>query len=248
MKKKNTAILLAAAASMLLLGACGADTEQNSQPEVKQETEIAEETSKASAEETSDEAAEETETAAKKAATTAAAEDEKANVTETSAESSEPDSEEESSEQDTDSDSADDSPAEQQTEAPEQPSDTEQYLLDELKLGQDCVAYLSKHTDCQTEKAPSCLGSGEDRVYTYPDFQLFTYYENGKEELREILITGGSFETRKGIRVGSSTADVTAAYGEPAEAGFYTYDTEDGKLQFFFDSDHVFQIDYLIQA
>ena len=177
--------------------------------------------------------------------TTEAAEQKKAAETTAAAESSadEPAATEapESSEA-----AATEAPAKQQEQpqTTEPPAEKEPYLLDELKLGESCADYVAAHPDCRQETAPSCIGKGEDHVYTYADFTLYSYVEDGKESLREIAVTGGDFETRKGIRIGSTTAEVTAAYGEPEEPGFYSYQTEDGRLQIFFDGDKVSKLDF----
>ena len=177
--------------------------------------------------------------------TTEAAEQKKAAETTAAAESSadEPAATEapESSEA-----AATEAPAQQQEQpqTTEPPAEEKPYLLDELKLGESCADYVAAHPDCRQETAPSCIGKGEDHVYTYADFTLYSYVEDGKDSLREIAVTGGDFETRKGIRIGSTTAEVTAAYGEPEEPGFYSYQTEDGRLQIFFDGDKVSKLDF----
>ncbi|MCQ2407856.1 MAG: hypothetical protein MJ065_04930 [Oscillospiraceae bacterium] len=139
-----------------------------------------------------------------------------------------------------------DAPAQQEQPQTTEPPAEEPYLLDELKIGESCADYVAAHNNCRQETAPSCIGKGEDHVYTYADYTLYSYVEDGKESLREIAITGGDFETRKGIRIGSTIAEVTAAYGEPEEPGFYSYQTEDGRLQIFFDGNNVSKLDFFI--
>ncbi|MCR4761029.1 MAG: hypothetical protein K5705_12345 [Oscillospiraceae bacterium] len=136
---------------------------------------------------------------------------------------------------------ATEAPAPQATEAPK-----DGYLLDDLKLGGSCAAYIAAHTNYQFNEADSCLGGDKDRTYTYPDMKLITLVKDGNESIVEIQITGGSFTTRKGIKVGSSMADVKAAYGESSEAMAYVVNTEDGKMKIFFsDSDTVEEIDFI---
>ena len=115
--------------------------------------------------------------------------------------------------------------------------------MDALKLKEDCTAYVTSHKDYRFEEANSCLGSGKDRVYHYPDFELHTYFNGEKDLVTQIVFTTDKLATRKGIKLGSTKADVAAAYGEPAEPDFYMYETEDGRTQFFFENDAVNRID-----
>ena len=244
MKKTNLAALAAALLCLTAFTACGEPVTENS---TAPELETAEVTTTAAEKD----AAETTE--AEDIVTTAAEED--ADSTETTAAAEKKDeesSEDDSSSQDDSSENKDESkpdekPAEQkedpkpaETEAPAQ---NEPYLLDELKIKQDCTDYVSKHKDYTFEEANSCLGSGKDRVYTYKDFELHSYFDNGQDLVTEIVFLTDKLETRKGIHLGSTKADVVAAYGEPEEADFYMYETEDGRTQFFFDGDTVNRID-----
>ncbi|MBQ3940771.1 MAG: hypothetical protein II723_06630 [Oscillospiraceae bacterium] len=111
------------------------------------------------------------------------------------------------------------------------------HLFDELRPGADCTAYLAANTSYSMVKAPSCIGSGEDRVYTFPEFKLFTYFENGKETVQELELTGKNLATREGIRIGMTTADIEKAYGAPAIPGEYLYSTPDGPIDFLLNSD-----------
>ncbi len=130
-----------------------------------------------------------------------------------------------------------------QTAAPEQnttpPAASDQYLFDALHIDAECSAYIASHSGYQFEEAISCIGDGKDRTYTYSNYKLITYFENGTETLKEINITGAGIATRKGISVGSSAADVERAYGAANALGVYSYQTEDGTLEFMMNGDSV---------
>ena len=63
-----------------------------------------------------------------------------------------------------------------------------------------------------TSVSPSCTNNGCDvKTYTYPDMEVQCYIDGGVEYIYSITIKGGDFATAKGIKVGSSRADVEAA-------------------------------------
>lgn len=105
-------------------------------------------------------------------------------------------------------------------------------LLEQVKLEQDCSAYIAANKGYTMEEAESCLGSGKDRIYTYSNYILRTYYENGKEILQEINITKSGVKIPSGIEVGMKVSDVIAAHGAPAAEGDYSYDTAYGTVEY----------------
>lgn len=129
--------------------------------------------------------------------------------------------------------------AEQTTEAPAQQTEApateapqnEPNLFDVLKIGGSCADYVAAHKPTSRVEADSCVVVGKDIVYTYPDFILRTAVENGVEWIHDLEITGSSIQTKKGIHVGSTEAEVTAAYGAASDLG-YIYNTAEGELEF----------------
>lgn len=133
----------------------------------------------------------------------------------------------------------------QATEAPAtQPpqQQTETNLFDALHVETECSAYIASHQGYRFSEDDSCIGSGKDRTYTYSNYKLITYFENGTEILKEIDITGAGIATRKGISVGSSLADVEAAYGASDVPGIYAYSTADGTVDIIIDNGTVTSI------
>ncbi len=60
--------------------------------------------------------------------------------------------------------------------------------------------------------AKSCVEAGDDKVYTYGGVVIYTYITNGVDVITLIEITG-SEALPSGIHIGSTKADVIAAYG-----------------------------------
>ncbi|MBR4200694.1 MAG: hypothetical protein IKQ91_05400 [Oscillospiraceae bacterium] len=244
MKSNKIAALAAALLCLTAFTACGEPVTENSAAPEIENAEVTTALTEETAETTDTAEADVTTTAADTddtAATTAAADDKAA---ETTAEES---SDSEESSENKNENKQDEKPAEQKEDPKpaetQAPAEEEPYLLDSLKIKQDCTDYVSKHKDYTFEEANSCLGSGKDRVYTYKDFELHTYFNGEKDLVAQIVFTTDKLKTRKDIHLGSTKADVVAAYGEPAEADFYMYETDDGRVQFFFDGDTVNRID-----
>lgn len=59
----------------------------------------------------------------------------------------------------------------------------------------------------------SCAYKGNDKVYEYDDFTLYTYSDGTDDYVLSIELKS-SLSTSKGIKIGSSKADVIKAYGE----------------------------------
>lgn len=112
----------------------------------------------------------------------------------------------------------------------------------------DAIAILGNAA--QVEEVPSCLGtsSGPDKIYSYNSFQIQTLTDNEGEKIYHIDIIGADTATSKGIRIGSSTADIENAYGPANEQDemLYSYTTDNGKtkLEFFIEDNSVTEIIY----
>lgn len=66
----------------------------------------------------------------------------------------------------------------------------------------------------------ACLTNGhDDKIYQYDGLEIQCYIDGDKEYIFQINITGGDYQTDKGIKVGSSRADVESAYGTGTESG-----------------------------
>jgi hypothetical protein len=62
--------------------------------------------------------------------------------------------------------------------------------------------------------APSCMFTGEDKRFTYPAFDIFTYPIDGQDQIDEIIVTDTGYMTARGVSVGDPYDSVVAAYGD----------------------------------
>lgn len=114
------------------------------------------------------------------------------------------------------------------------PPAAEVSFWDEVKIGGDFSAYAAAHPDYSLEVAESCIGPGEDRVYSYAGMLVITYFENGSDIVQEVDVDGGSLKTKAGVGMGSTRAQVAAAYGADDTD---IYDLPDGtSIQFNFEN------------
>lgn len=111
-------------------------------------------------------------------------------------------------------------------------------LFEAAAPGKDCSAYIAANKPQAADKAPSCLGSGEDRTYTYADYEIKSYFENGKETVTSIDVTGKGIAAPGGLRIGMTTDDIERVHGEPETPGQYTYVTGDTAVEFLLEGDH----------
>ena len=131
----------------------------------------------------------------------------------------------------------------QQTEAPAQQDDPapskDANIFETLKLGSDPSAFVAQNKNYTKTEADSCLVNGKDITYVYPEFELHTLLENGKETVKSVYVTGTSIRTPKNIGVGSTKAEVTAAYGASISDFNTSYNCDGGILKFEFDDNDV---------
>jgi hypothetical protein len=122
-------------------------------------------------------------------------------------------------------------PTEEQQKEPqdEQPQEPEQQGSQEVKFSFDTllndvsgvVASLGEPVNVST--APSCYTNGADsKIYEYDGVKIECYVLDGVENVCVVTITNSNYSTDKGITIGSSQADVEAAYGAGETAGDYT--------------------------
>ncbi len=117
--------------------------------------------------------------------------------------------------------------------------DTNGYLLDVLTLGDDCTAYITQHTNYTLQEAPSCMGEGTDRAYTYADRILYTFFDGTTDMLVEVNITADTIATRNGAKIGMTQAEVEALHGTSADGRYFT---DDGILEFTYADNTVIRI------
>lgn len=116
-----------------------------------------------------------------------------------------------------------------------------------VSIDQDMTEVLTALGEPQSYfEAASCAFDGLDKTYTYPGFQVITRPEGDKDYVNSILLTDDSVTTPEGLYIGSSSADVTAAYGEGDATSSSIMYTKDGvTLSFILENDTVVSIEYL---
>ena len=90
-----------------------------------------------------------------------------------------------------------------------------------LTVGDDFLPYVEKMgSKARVEQGQACIGGGFDTNYYYGNsLSVYTVAKNGGQIIYDIYITGGSFTTVKGVKVGKTTKDdIRELYGEPTSS------------------------------
>ena len=110
----------------------------------------------------------------------------------------------------------------------------------ELKVGmvitEDIINKVGTPDDIMS--APSCFFDGEDTIYIYEDFSLYTYRDGDKDYLYIIELSTDKNATQFGGKVGMNIADIEELYGydSTGTATSKVYKLgENSKLRFTFD-------------
>ena len=131
-----------------------------------------------------------------------------------------------------------------------EPSDDYYFLAGGVEIlpgmrAEEPLSHLGEFRSMQS--TPSCAFDGEERVYHYSGFDLYTECEGGKEVISRIVLTSDTASTERGIRVGDSFHEVVRSYGRDYDKSGENieYDGARCKLQFFFRDGVVASIKYL---
>ncbi len=119
----------------------------------------------------------------------------------------------------------------------------------ELKIGMAAndalIKSLGQPIDIQN--APSCHYDGNDTIYVFNGFSVYTYADNGTDIIYLIELSGSNVSTSLGAKVGMSVSDVKALYGEStSQSGSALNYAVSGttKLSFTYSGDTVTLIEY----
>lgn len=122
----------------------------------------------------------------------------------------------------------------------------------QVVLNSDMDAVLASLGEANSmTTAPSCIGVGEDKTYRYDGFSVTTYPRGDKDYVMEVKVLDAAIATAKGIHLGSTVDDMTAAYGSGYRTfGYiYAYRTNDNKsLQFFVEDGVITEMSYAYQV
>ena len=95
-------------------------------------------------------------------------------------------------------------------------------------------------------EAASCAFDGLDKTYTYAGVEIITYPDEERDYISSVCILDSSVSTPEGITIGSTQADVAAAYGEDfQELGTqYVYEDGDARLSILFENGAAIYVEY----
>ena len=95
-------------------------------------------------------------------------------------------------------------------------------------------------------EAASCAFNGLDKTYTYGNVEIVTYPDGDIDRISSIRFLDENVATPEGIKIGSSTEEVVAAYGEDFEdnMGEYSYTDGDTELAVLFSDGKAISVSY----
>jgi hypothetical protein len=95
-------------------------------------------------------------------------------------------------------------------------------------------------------EAESCAFEGLDKIYTYFGFEIDTYPQGERDFVSAIVLKDDTVATSEGLRIGSTKAEMEAAYGTPRvnDNGQLIYDKDGMRLCFILEDDTVISIEY----
>jgi len=94
-------------------------------------------------------------------------------------------------------------------------------------------------------EAASCAFEGLDKIYTYNDFEIYTYPAGDKDMISGIIFRSDIVSTPEGIAIGADAAKVKEIYGEGLEEeGNLVYEKGGMRLSFVVQEDKVASIEY----
>ena len=117
-----------------------------------------------------------------------------------------------------------------------------------VSVDEDMAQVLTDLGEAQSYfEAESCAFEGLDKTYTYPGFVITTRPDGENDYVNSIRLTDDSVSTVEGVYIGSSEADVKAAYGEDGgdAEGMLSYTAGDVALNFILEDGVVTSIEYL---
>ncbi len=79
----------------------------------------------------------------------------------------------------------------------------------------DAAPMVESMGDHELFASPSCVyDSGDDKEFACKDYSIFTNPVDGKDIWYDFMVSGGTIETARGIKIGDSVDDIIAAYGD----------------------------------
>ena len=118
----------------------------------------------------------------------------------------------------------------------------------QAKLDEDLAGFIAANVPDSETCDPSCLGNGEDCIYSYAHFKINGYRETADSPVKatSIEFTDSEVSTSKGVKIGSSKDDVIKAYGSgyTEQGNMLRYVSGKKSLSFIMSGDTVSVISY----
>ncbi|MBQ5990465.1 MAG: hypothetical protein IJL67_13340 [Oscillospiraceae bacterium] len=118
----------------------------------------------------------------------------------------------------------------------------------QAKLDEDLAGFIAANAPDSETCDPSCLGNGEDCIYSYAHFKINGYRETADSPVKatSIEFTDSEVSTSKGVKIGSSKDDVIKAYGSgyTEQGNMLRYVSGKKSLSFIMSGDTVSVISY----
>ena len=115
-----------------------------------------------------------------------------------------------------------------------------------MKVTDSLIKSLGQPLDIQN--APSCHYDGNDTIYCYDGFSIYTYANNGADIIYIIELNEANVATSLGAKVGMSVADVKNKYGKSTSQAGSTFEyniSSTAKLSFTYSGDTITLIEYV---
>ena len=95
-------------------------------------------------------------------------------------------------------------------------------------------------------KVPSCAYQGNDKIYSYNGYNIYTNEFEKKDVITSVILTSDLVSTPEGLKIGDSELKADDIYGDnyKEEAGVRTYKKADTELKIIIEKDAVTSIEY----
>ncbi len=123
-----------------------------------------------------------------------------------------------------------------------------------IQIGAKADAVIEKlGNDYSYSETESCAYQGKDKIYQYPDIDIYTYPKNNVDYILSVVFLNDTVETGEKITIGSSTQDIIKAYGKDnliflGAEGYenINYEKGDSKIRMFMREGEIYYLEYTL--
>jgi hypothetical protein len=109
--------------------------------------------------------------------------------------------------------------------------------------------------DYSYSESESCAYQGKDKIYEYPDIEIYTYPKNNVDYILSVVFLNDTVETKEKITIGASTEDIIKAYGKDnliflGAEGYenINYEKGDSKIMMLMREGEIYYLEYTLIA